>query len=69
MLRFTQAVQPIAFPAHDYSSFPKLKPRWNLHYWAGFGRRAQVAWGNPAVMGVFHPPSWPGAGSGAAGQG
>ena len=26
MLRFTQAVQPIAFPVHDYSSFPKLKP-------------------------------------------
>ena len=35
MLRFTQAVQPIAFPVHDYSSFPKLKPRWNLHYWTG----------------------------------
>ena len=35
VLRFTQAVQPIAFPVHDYSSFPKLKPRWNLHYWTG----------------------------------
>ena len=35
VLRFTQTVQPIAFPVHDYSSFPKLKPRWNLHYWAG----------------------------------
>ena len=37
MLRFTQAAQPIAFPVHDYSSFPKLKPRWNLHYWTGLG--------------------------------
>ena len=55
VLRFTQAIQSIAFPAHDYSSFPKMKRRWNLHHWAGFGRRAQVAWGNPAVMGVFHP--------------
>ena len=35
------------------------RPR--IQYGAGFGRRAQVAWSNPAVMGVFHP--------GAIGQG
>ena len=33
------------------------------------GRCAQVAWGNPAVMGVFHPRIKYGAGSGAVGQG
>ena len=30
--------------------------RSRIQYGAGFGRRAQVAWSNPAVMGVFHPP-------------
>ena len=33
------------------------------------GRCAQVAWSNPAVMGVFHPRIKYGAGSGAVGQG
>ena len=32
----------------------RQRPR--IQYGAGIGRRPQVAWGNPAVMGVFHPP-------------
>ena len=41
-------------PAPGVAAPGSRRPR--IQYEAGFGRRAQVAWSNPAVMGVFHPP-------------
>ena len=51
-----QAPEPVDAVAHYADGARRTAPRVAMIGSQCFGRRPQAAWGNPAVVGVFHPP-------------